>query len=188
MEKLLDQMMYYGHSGYQISEHPLSADVTYGKDGRMQTVMIHVRREKFESLSDLKQFLAILEEMPHQVSIGGQDDVPHPQVPQSAQLPQQEETVDAWDVPDEEEPRQESALTFESSQLAGSVHNGKTYWKVKGGRFSKFGVTVWPEVLEQIGIKTGSLDPRQAYDLDNYVCEYVEKDGKPDKVVRFVKA
>ena len=40
---------------------------------------------------------------------------------------------------------QTATLSFDADLLVGSVSSGQTYWKVKGGKFAKFGVTVWPE-------------------------------------------
>jgi hypothetical protein len=36
-------------------------------------------------------------------------------------------------------------LTFQASQLVATVNDSKTYWKVKGGKFTKYGVTIWPD-------------------------------------------
>ena len=76
---------------------------------------------------------------------------------------------------------------FDASELVGTMAGGKTYWKVKGGQFTKFGVTVWPEVLKDAGLAT-DLDPMQVYSLQGYKAFYVTKDeGKPDKVVKLEK-
>ena len=75
--------------------------------------------------------------------------------------------------------------TFPASSLAATITDGKTYWKVKGGRFGKWGVTIWPETLDAAGF--GALDPIRPYDLSGWTAEYIEKEGKPDKVVRLYK-
>lgn len=78
-------------------------------------------------------------------------------------------------------------LTFNCTSLGASVNDGKAYWKVKGGKFEKFGVTVWPEVLEAAGFI--DLDPMQTYSLAGYVATYSAKDdGKPDKVTAINQA
>jgi hypothetical protein len=65
---------------------------------------------------------------------------------------------------------------------------GKTYWSVKGGRWSQFGVRIWPEVLEAAGFNAEELDPARVYDLKGHRAEIVLKvDGKPDKVTQLTK-
>jgi hypothetical protein len=80
-----------------------------------------------------------------------------------------------------------NSLSFAAETLTGSVNKGKIYWKIRGGPFSKFGVTVWPEVLQSAGIEPSTLDPMQEYKLNGYNAMYqtVIKDGKenPEKVV-----
>lgn len=72
--------------------------------------------------------------------------------------------------------------SFPAEQLVGSITDGKPSWKVKGGRFTQFGVTIWPEALQEAGM---SVEPGQAYSLAGYTAWYVSKpDGKPQKVVR----
>lgn len=81
---------------------------------------------------------------------------------------------------------EQGTQVFDAELLVGSTSGDKVYWKVQGGQFSKFGVTIWPEVLEAAGI--GDLDPAQTYDLKGYTAYYVLKDtGKPDKVVNLAK-
>ncbi len=75
--------------------------------------------------------------------------------------------------------------SFAASQLVGSVADGKAYWKVKGGQFTKFGVTVWPEVLQASGFDLNGLVAGSSYSLEGRTAYYVCKaDGKPDKVTR----
>ena len=85
-------------------------------------------------------------------------------------------------VPDEEQGTQ----VFDAELLVGSTSGDKVYWKVQGGQFSQFGVTIWPEILEAAGI--GDLDPTKTYNLTGYVAYYTLKDnGKPGKVVNLAK-
>jgi hypothetical protein len=80
-----------------------------------------------------------------------------------------------------------SGLTFAAERLEGRVESGKEYWKIKGGRFGKFGVVAWPEVLAAAGFT--NLDARQTYDLSGWIASYaVKEDGKPDKVTRLQRA
>lgn len=88
----------------------------------------------------------------------------------------------------------DDGLTFEASELFAQTSKGKTYWKIKGGRFSQYGVTVWPEVLNE-AIKDGlilgddELDPMRTYPLFGLVAHYVENDkGQPQKVTRLAQA
>ena len=61
-------------------------------------------------------------------------------------------------------------------------------WVVQGGNFTKFGITCWPEVLEDAGIAE-HLDPL----TDNlpegqWLAYYIENaQGKPDKVTKLVR-
>ncbi len=79
-----------------------------------------------------------------------------------------------------------AAYTFPAERLVGKLEGGKSYWKVQGGKFSKFGVNIWPEILFAAGFK--DLDPAQIYDLTGYTAYYTLKDnGKEDKVVNLSK-
>jgi hypothetical protein len=80
-----------------------------------------------------------------------------------------------------------TALTFMAESLTAQVQDGKTFWRIKGGRFSKFGVAVYPEVLDKCGF--AGLNPLQegGYNMAGWTAEYIEKDGKPNKVVRLYK-
>ena len=77
----------------------------------------------------------------------------------------------------------DSGLTFQAEELCLTIDSGKEYYKVKGGRFKKFGVTIWPEVLEECGIDPQDVDPRRGMSLKGYTARYVENDdGKAQKV------
>ena len=86
-------------------------------------------------------------------------------------------------------------LWFEAETLIANVNNGKTYWKVQGGQFSKFGVTIWPEVI-QAAVKSGvlwdiegDLDPMQTYPINGVIAHYELNDkGKPNKVTALQRA
>jgi len=74
--------------------------------------------------------------------------------------------------------------TFQAQTLGATTDKGKVYWKVYGGRFSKYGVTIWPETLQAAGYDVENLDPAQTYNLAGYTATYVcKEDGKPSKVV-----
>ena len=79
-------------------------------------------------------------------------------------------------------------LFFEAERLVGSTSGDKTYWKVQGGKFSKFGVNIWPEILEAAGFNPDQLDPKTTYDLTGYTAYYsLKENGKEDKVVNLSK-
>ena len=76
--------------------------------------------------------------------------------------------------------------TFAASSLVCSINDGKTYFKIQGGPFTKFGVTVWSEVIGTI-FDLDQLDPTQTYDLTGYTATYLRVDGKPKKVTALIK-
>jgi hypothetical protein len=77
--------------------------------------------------------------------------------------------------------------SFDTEKLAVTISNGKKYFKVKGGMWSKYGVTVWDEVLVAAGIPVGKLEA-QEYNLVGYKATFTRKaDGKPEKVTQLEK-
>mgnify|MGYP003132905077 CR=1 FL=1 len=76
--------------------------------------------------------------------------------------------------------------TFAAEKLVCSINDGKTYYKVQGGPFTKFGVTVWPETIATV-LDLDQLDPTQTYDLTGYTATYLRVDGKPKKVTALIK-
>ena len=85
-------------------------------------------------------------------------------------------------------------LTFQAVDMVGSTSQGKTYWKVRGGQFTKFGVTIWPETLKAAGFDMDALDPAEVYDLTGYKAFYILNAEKstpekevPEKVVALTK-
>jgi len=85
------------------------------------------------------------------------------------------------------QPAQQPVLTFTAEVLVATMVDGKVYRKVKGGKFSRFGVTIWDEVLQDAGFNVAELDPMLQYNLTGYVATYVEKEGKPHKVTKLTK-
>lgn len=71
------------------------------------------------------------------------------------------------------------------------VTDGKASYKVKGGRYAKFGITVWPEVLDEIEDVNFEFDQNGAYiPARQTVAQYVTKtndkgDIVPQKVIHF---
>ena len=78
-------------------------------------------------------------------------------------------------------------LFFDAVSMAATVESGKEpRWKVKGGKYMEWGVTIWPEVLEAAGMK--DLDPSQVYNLEGYTAYYEPNEkGNPKKVVNLAK-
>jgi len=88
-----------------------------------------------------------------------------------------------------DDPREQETLTFPAQTLVATVNKGKAYWKVQGGKFTKFGVTIWPETLKSAGFSKDKLDPMKTYDLTGFTATYVTKDdGKPEKVISLNEA
>lgn len=78
-----------------------------------------------------------------------------------------------------------NGLSFQCDTLAATLADGKTYWKIKGGRFRKWGINVWPEVLKSAGYDTDTLDVRQPVNMQGWTAYYAEdENGKPTKVTR----
>lgn len=77
--------------------------------------------------------------------------------------------------------------SFIADSLTVSMHNNKFYFKVMGGKFTKYGVTVWDEVMKAAGV---TPDPANLPNIAGWKCEYItkQKDGKtvPDKVTRLL--
>ena len=81
----------------------------------------------------------------------------------------------------------DAAYTFAAERLVGTTTGEKTYWKVQGGKFSQYGVTIWPEVLEAAGF-AADQDPKVEYDLTGYTAYYTLNDKqKPNKVTHLAK-
>lgn len=84
----------------------------------------------------------------------------------------------------------EATESFQAETLVGSVADGKVFWKVKGGKFSQWGVTVWPETLKAAGFDVAQLNPATpgGYSLAGFTAHYTLKDdGKAKKIVRLTK-
>ena len=75
--------------------------------------------------------------------------------------------------------------SFIGGTLTATVDDGKAFWKVKGGAFSKFGIVVWPEVLEAAGFYPENMNPLKPVDLAGWTIFYtVKENGQPKKVIR----
>lgn len=85
-------------------------------------------------------------------------------------------------------PAMTGEITFTAGTLAATVDKGKTYWKIMGGQYQTYGVTVWPEVLTAAGFDPAALNPLQTYDLTGWtaVCS-VKANGQPRKVTALTR-
>ena len=82
-------------------------------------------------------------------------------------------------------PGKPGELAFDAEKLVPNVNDGTVYWKIKGGNFQKWGVTVWPEVLRKAGLNPDELDPINGLDLTGWTAVYIvdPEKGHPKKVV-----
>ncbi len=77
---------------------------------------------------------------------------------------------------------------FAAEKMVATVDEGKVYWKVKGANFQKFGVTIWPEVLEDAGFEVDALNPLKPIDLTGWTAVYsVKENGQPKKILKLIK-
>lgn len=71
--------------------------------------------------------------------------------------------------------------TFPASAIEFGIMAGKPTYKVKGGRYAKFGVRIWPEAMAAMGIVAESLKPGDNVLTGNVVALIGEKG--PQKIV-----
>jgi hypothetical protein len=93
------------------------------------------------------------------------------------------------DIAPKEQPAQPASddLSFVTEAISVSVNNEKKFFKVKGGKYSKFGVTVWPEVLHAVGMNVENAEAKE-YPFPGYKATFVMNDkGKPSKVITLEK-
>lgn len=94
---------------------------------------------------------------------------------------------EAVSVPSLDEPKEGGfCIEVENIKLASGGDNPR--WVVQGGKFKKFGITCWPEVLEEAGLLE-KLNPQKNNPASpGWVAYYtLKEDNKPDKVVRLSK-
>ena len=66
--------------------------------------------------------------------------------------------------------------SFTAESLSVSVQEGQAYFKVKGGQFTKYGVNIWPEVMEQSGFNMEEINPMEPPNIAGMVAHYSEWD------------
>lgn len=82
-------------------------------------------------------------------------------------------------------PAASAAPTFAVEKIVATVdaESGKIYWRVKGSEFQKFGVIIYPEILEAAGL--ADLNPLKPFTEPGWVAHYsLKENGKPKKVLR----
>lgn len=79
---------------------------------------------------------------------------------------------------------------FTADKLTVDMHDGKFFFKVSGGKFTQYGINVWPEVLEGAGLKVDfSTTPPTVPNIAGWRATYSEefKDGKTRrKIIKLV--
>lgn len=73
--------------------------------------------------------------------------------------------------------------TFDAERLTVEVKDGKARYRVMGGKYSKWGVPIYDEVLARCGIDPATI-PIAGLDLSGRVAHVLMQGGKPSKVTR----
>lgn len=76
--------------------------------------------------------------------------------------------------------------TFTTESIVVEIKSGKPYYKIRGGRYTEFGVRVWPEVLRPHGI-IEELNGKFAMLLEGYTAKVQLINGRAQKVVALEK-
>lgn len=129
--------------------------------------------------------------------VGRSSDVPSSPLPVTATPPMTPPIPEEPPLPSEpvyepipqapQTPKAPEEFSFTTVKLYCTLTDGKMYFKVAGGQYVKYGVTVWPEVLDGVGIKWGELQAKP-YDFPGYKAVYVKNaKGSPQKVIRLEK-
>ena len=71
---------------------------------------------------------------------------------------------------------------FTAEKLSVRMEDGKFFYKVMGGNFTQYGISVWPEVLQAANLPT---DTANMPSINGWIAEYTEtqKDGKTRRKV-----
>jgi hypothetical protein len=78
--------------------------------------------------------------------------------------------------------------TFDVTHFNVHEQDGRRSAKVFGGKYTKYGVTCWPEVMEGIGVNIKAVNLGTDYKLPGGLKKAVvqlNEKGKPQKVIRF---
>lgn len=88
----------------------------------------------------------------------------------------------------QQQPAAPDETTFMGDEIVVESKSGKLYYKIVGGPYSKYGIRVWPEVLEEFGVKVDQLKGGKSYKLARWCHVALKPDGKPEKVIKISNA
>ena len=87
-----------------------------------------------------------------------------------------------------ETPDRNGDLTIQVSNIKLASGGDHPRWVVQGGNFTKYGITCWPEVLEEAGLTDKLNALTDNLPEGQWLAYYVENaQGKPDKVTKLVR-
>lgn len=170
------------HDAPMLPEAPASWNLTYYVGGRREQITLRgMTYAQIETQAKIaRAWISDYADeplIPNGASNGQQPDK------QPVDLPATESATTTQQPPSSPQQSQDdNGLSFKPETLVANVLEGKVFWKVKGGRWSKYGVNIWPEVLEAANLN--NLDPTQEYSLSNFKSAiYINNDkGQPSKV------
>ena len=82
---------------------------------------------------------------------------------------------------------QGETITFEASRIERTGAKGKHYYRMLGGMYSSFGISVWPEVLKKMGLDDIAFANDDSYTINPPITvraeigDYIAKDGTPKR-------
>lgn len=79
-----------------------------------------------------------------------------------------------------------STEILDVQDIVTETRNGKTYHRLAGGNWAKFGVAAWPEVFERAGIDTSVYQSGRQPFTSGYKMEVELENGKPKRVRRLI--
>jgi hypothetical protein len=128
-------------------------------------------------LEDVDRFLRYMSEKGWRFD-GEKPEAPQQPIPQPPDEPRYESIDDGGNP-------QPEVNTFTAERLIVDMHDGKFFFKVIGGKFTKFGINVWDEVLKAANIKFDPAQPGNLPNIQGWRADYVEefKDGKTRRKV-----
>lgn len=192
--------------GTVMGEAPYSLNVT-AEDPDGYQLQFTVRKQDskpfFDAVTTLRQWLKAQHLAPVQRGNGYVRQAPSAQATETPAPSQSHQEPETKEPPRETSPRRDQApeekvYRFHAETLLRSEVNNKIIWAVMGSDIPaycrRFGMRVWPEVLEEAGFDPVALEEVRSANLPNlhgFVAEYCvredEKGQKPDKIIRLYK-
>jgi hypothetical protein len=128
-------------------------------------------------LEDVDRFLRYMSEKGWKFD-GEKADAPAQQQPQKPPEPQYQPIDDRGN-------EQPPVNSFTAEKMIVDMHDGKFFFKVMGGKFTKFGINVWDEVLKAAGIRFDATNPSAVPNIAGWRADYIEEftDGKTRRKV-----